>query len=64
MTLALDLLAFSLRVIALGSALFRATRGLGSIDVVITRWQGIGVVCFGGQTAEEIVRITNLKFKN
>ncbi len=51
--LAFDLLAASLCVVALGSALLRAARGLGSIDVVIARGQSIGVVCLRDKTAKK-----------
>jgi hypothetical protein len=53
--LALDLLAFSLGVVALRSALFRATRGLGSIDVVVARGQSVGVVRLRDKTAENVL---------
>ena len=50
--LALDLLRTSLRVVALGSALLRAARGLGSVDVVIAGRQSIRVVGLRNETAE------------
>ena len=44
-------------MIALRGSLLRAARGLGAIDVVVTRRQGVRVVCLRDETAAERVKM-------
>lgn len=44
-------------MIALRGSLLRAARGLGAIDVVVTRRQSVRVVCLRGETTAERVRL-------
>jgi hypothetical protein len=55
MALAFDLRASGLSVVALGSTLLRATGGFGSVNVVVARGQGVGVICLGCKTAKKVL---------